>query len=164
MDAIQLVEIDTLRKFNRFYTSFLGILRQSYLQSGFSLAEVRVLYEIASAPGCAASDVMAVTGLDRGYLSRILTRLGREKLVEKMAARSDARIKRLSLTAKGRMILDDLTEKARSRARGTLEGLSAQKRAKLIAAMLAIMDILPDATQSALENAREDAPEELPRP
>ena len=158
MDAIQLDEIDALRKFNRAYTSYLGLLRQNYLRSGFSLAEVRVLHEIAAAPGCAASDVMAVTGLDRGYLSRILTRLCRESLVEKIAARSDARIKRLSLTAKGRTILDDLTEKARAQAKRTLEALSARKRAKLIAAMTTIMNILPDSRLAAQENSSANEP------
>jgi len=153
MCAIRLNDIDSLRRFNRFYTSFLGILRRSYLRSGFSLAEVRVLYEISETPGCAASDILCVTGLDRGYLSRILARLCRERLAEKQASPSDARVKRLFLTERGREMLGDLTEKARVQARETLEVLPGDKRRDLLAAMRTIMDILPEPEEATPREA-----------
>ena len=39
--------IQSVRSFNRFYTKQIGLLEASYLKSSFSLAEVRVLYELA---------------------------------------------------------------------------------------------------------------------
>ena len=38
-----------IRDFNRFYTHQLGLLEQGLLGSGFTLTEVRVLYELATA-------------------------------------------------------------------------------------------------------------------
>ena len=41
--------IAAVRRFNRFYTRQLGVLRKTYLDSPYSLGEARLLYEIASA-------------------------------------------------------------------------------------------------------------------
>jgi len=158
MQSKELEDTDAFRRFNRFYTSFLGALRNDYLRSGYSLAEVRTLYEIA--PGDrAACDVMAVTGLDKGYLSRILSRLVREKLIEKRSKDDDGRVKLLSLTPKGEDLLDDLREKARREAKDALDALSQDNRRRLLDAMETIMRILPGAVPSDLSAA--SAPSDL---
>ena len=70
--------IRSVRRFNRFYTSILGILNEMYLGAPVGLSEARVVYEIFQAPGCRAADLTKRLNMDRGYVSRIISRL--EKL------------------------------------------------------------------------------------
>ena len=61
-----------MRRFNRFYTRQIGVLRKTYLDSPYSLGEMRVLYEIANGSALTASDIGRALDLDAGYLSRVL--------------------------------------------------------------------------------------------
>ena len=91
-----------IRQFNRFYTREIGVLDGNLLQSGFSLAEARILYELAHASNLAASDIGERLGLDRGYLSRMLRSFHKKRLVTKKVDLNDRRRAPLTLTEKGR--------------------------------------------------------------
>ena len=72
--------IAEVRAFNRFYTRRIGVVREGYLQTRFSLTEARVLYELAQVDGLTATQIGTDLDPDPGYLSRILQRFAQEQL------------------------------------------------------------------------------------
>src|SRR5947209_19366265 len=94
--------IAAVRAFNRFYTERIGVLREGYLESPFSLAQVRVLYELAHRDRATAGALARELGLDPGYLSRILRGFQRQGLVARQRSAADARQSDIWLTDEGR--------------------------------------------------------------
>lgn len=135
-------DIAAIRAFNRFYTRTTGVLGEQHLESEFSLAETRVLYELAHRESAIASDIAADLGLDRGYLSRLLRRLQAAGLVKRRAAMEDARRSILELTRKGRTAFARLDRKATDAVRDMISPLSTQQRKTVVRAMREIEEAM----------------------
>src|ERR1700712_1746282 len=105
--------IDSVRHFNRFYTRQIGVLQESLLNSGYSLSEVRILYELAHSKQPTAKALAGELGVDAGYLSRILTNFQEQKLVERKSSESDGRQMLIRLTKKGQSEFAKLDSGAR---------------------------------------------------
>jgi DNA-binding MarR family transcriptional regulator/GNAT superfamily N-acetyltransferase len=136
------VRIAAVRRFNRYYTRQIGVLRKTFLDSPYSLGEARVLYEIASGRAQTASDVASNLDLDAGYLSRVLRKFERRGLIRRRTSPSDGRQSHLTLTPRGRksfMPLDARSERATA---AMLGKLAPADQARLIAAMATIETLL----------------------
>src|ERR1700685_4456150 len=94
-------QVDAIRRFNRFYTRQIGLLGKGYLDSPFTLTEVRVLYELAHRGAPTAAQIARALGLDAGYLSRMLLSFRKRGFLARKASEVDARQSYLSLTRKG---------------------------------------------------------------
>ena len=134
--------IEAVRRFNRFYTRRLDLLQDGRLYSPYSLAEARVLYELAHRDGLTASTLGGELGLDPGYLSRILRGFRRRGLVARSRSTADGRSSLLSLTAAGRKAFVPLAARSRRELGAMLDKLSDERQARLIAAMGAVESAL----------------------
>lgn len=135
-------QIERMRRFNRFYTAKIGILEDGRLYAPFSLAETRILYELAHRERVTASDLVRDLGLDAGYLSRMLRGFVRKGLVAKRPDPADARQSLLSLTAAGRKAFAPQEDASRRMLRPLLDRLGEAERARLMAAMDTIESLL----------------------
>jgi len=130
--------VEEVRRFNRFYTQKIGVLGEGLLQSPFSLAEARVLYELAHREKPTATDLCGDLGLDAGYLSRILRKFKKRGLLLRETSNTDARRSHLSLTAKGQKAFAPLNARSRAEIGGLLRRLTNPEQARLIEAMRSI--------------------------
>ena len=106
--------VERVRRFNRFYTERIRVLDEAFLGSPFSLTEARVLYELASRGRTTATEIGRELGLDKGYLSRLLRGLRRQRLVASGSSKKDGRVNVLRLTEKGRAVFADLNARSHS--------------------------------------------------
>jgi DNA-binding MarR family transcriptional regulator/GNAT superfamily N-acetyltransferase len=149
--ALREARIAALRRFNRFYTQRIGVLREGLLDSPFSLAQGRVLYELAhpDAPrgdAPTASALSARLGLDEGYLSRIVHGFEAQGLLRRRPSAADARRQLLALTRKGRAAFAPLDRRSHDQAGALLDTLAARDQRQLVTAIAAIEGLLGPGT------------------
>ncbi len=135
--------IARFRAFNRFYTPIIGILNRHYLDSPFSLTEVRILFELHNAPkGMSASDLINLLHVDKGYLSRMLLAFEKQQLISKTPSTTDGRSMLLNLTKTGNSVFRGLDKASEQQASQILRGLSVAETNTLIGHMEGIQTIL----------------------
>jgi len=134
--------VAAVRRFNRFYTRRIGVLQEGLLASPFSLAEARVLYELAQGSGLTASALAVALGLDAGYLSRILKEFARRGLIARKRSPSDGRASLVSLTAAGRKAFVRLDASSSRDVEVMLRALPPAGTPRLLAAMGTIEALL----------------------
>src|ERR1700733_5259096 len=148
--AIRIAEnrIASVRRFNRFYTRQIGVLRKTFLDSPYSLGEARVLYELASGRSSTATEIGRALDLDAGYLSRLLRNFEKRGLIERKASAHDARQSHLRLSARGRKAYAPLEQRSQRDTGALLGKLAAAEQARLIVAMTTIETLLRGETQT----------------
>jgi DNA-binding MarR family transcriptional regulator/N-acetylglutamate synthase-like GNAT family acetyltransferase len=165
-EAALATSVAAMRGFNRFYTGAIGVLDERHLRSALSLAEVRVLYELAHAAAStppSARTLAAALGLDEGYLSRILQRFAQRGWLRRSRDSADRRRSRLALSGRGRAALAPLEARSRQHGAAMLGRLQPAERAELIDAMRTIQRLLgpPPEEVSAAVTLRAPAPGDL---
>ena len=136
--------VGAVRRFNRFWTRQIGVLQDGYLESPFSLTEVRVLYEFAHREETTASELSKELGLDAGYLSRILRGFEERGLIGKKSSEADGRRSILWLTEQGREAFATLDTRSHDEVGVMLGGLSPTEQGRLVEAMRTIEGLLSD--------------------
>jgi DNA-binding MarR family transcriptional regulator/ribosomal protein S18 acetylase RimI-like enzyme len=145
--------VAAVRRFNRFYTRQIGVLRKNFLDSPYSLGEARVLYEIGNGTARTATDVGRALGLDAGYLSRVLRDFEKRALIRRETSANDARQSHLVLSPRGRKAFALLNRLSQRDIGAMLRNLAPAEQSRLIAAMNTIERLL-DGEDAAKQQER----------
>jgi len=127
-------QIDEIRNFNRAYTRKLGVLDESFLDTRFSLTEARVLHELSEGE-ITASEIASRLGLDAGYLSRMLERFAKAKLISRSSSADDRRSILISLTRLGYTAYAPLEARSRDSVDAMIGALPPSGKAQLLDGM-----------------------------
>jgi DNA-binding MarR family transcriptional regulator/GNAT superfamily N-acetyltransferase len=148
--SILMDDVAIFRRFNRMYTRFIGTLNEGLLNSPYSLAEARVLYELATRDAPMAREIAEELGMDAGYLSRLLGKFERDGLLKRKASEQDGRYAELTLTVRGRSAFKKLNALSEEQGQTVLEGLSPSARMQLIDCMRTVEGILSETDRRRL--------------
>jgi DNA-binding MarR family transcriptional regulator/GNAT superfamily N-acetyltransferase len=140
--------VEAVRRFSRFYTKQIGLLQEKILRSPFSLAEARVIYELAHHEKTTATDLSNELGLDAGYLSRILRDFNKRGLIDKGPSEADGRKKYLRLSENGQAAFAGINTRSRREIEAKLSNLSPADRTRLVQAMQTVEDLLSAKTEN----------------
>lgn len=138
--------VQSVRRFNRFYTRQIGLLSEGVYNSPLSLTEVRVLYELAYRTQPTAAELGKDLALDAGYLSRILARFRKQGLIARTPSPADARQNLLHLTARGRKVFKPLDSRSSEEVAAMLSQLADSDQKRLTHAMHEIEQLLGSRT------------------
>lgn len=133
---------EAVRRFNRFYTRQIGLLRDELWRTPFTLTQARVLYELAHHERTTATHLGGELGLDPGYLSRILRGFQKRGLLERQPSPTDRRQVLLSLTEGGQEAFAEMNAASRAEIEGMLAGLADREQDRLVDAMRTIEGLL----------------------
>jgi DNA-binding MarR family transcriptional regulator/GNAT superfamily N-acetyltransferase len=134
-----------LRAFNRFYTGQLGMLGPRFLATPHTLAEARVLFELAQDEQVDVSALRRRMRIDAGHLSRLLARLERRGLVARERSAADGRRQIARLTDAGARDFAVLDRRSNEDTAARLAGLGDADRRRLVAALGEIRRLLQPA-------------------
>src|SRR5262249_48110462 len=131
------------------YTREIGLLAEHLPQSNLSLAEARVLYELAQSREQTAADIIRSLGMDKAHVSRIVGRFRDAGLLKSRVSPEHGKHKLLSLTAAGKRAFKQLNDGTESQIEALLAPVTAENRQRLAKDMQEIRAVLQAKPRSA---------------
>lgn len=133
----RLAKQSVLLKLARAYHDATAAFEQA---SGMSAARWRLLFLVARLEECTQRDLIDLIRVDPGSITRSLKSLEREGLVKRRADEADNRYTRVSLTATGRKLVDQVMVKRELFLARIVQGASPDD----VEAFLRVLDLISD--------------------
>jgi DNA-binding MarR family transcriptional regulator len=113
-------------------------------EGGINLSQWRVMAAIAEVPGRTSVEVVTITPMDKGIVSRATKALLELGLVVRKASQMDGRVSHLYLTDSGRDLYQRILPLVEEVLLCTDEVLSAEEQENLCSHLNQLMKVLPD--------------------
>lgn len=139
--------VTEIRGFNRFYTNILGLLDQHIIDSGYSLTEARILFEISKTETCTANQLCSVLDIDRSYMSKIINKFEKKELISRQVSNTDNRNIEIHMTEEGMAVFHDLNNRANKQIEDLISKLESEDCEKLINSIRIVKKYFTKATK-----------------
>ena len=117
-------------------------------QAGLNLSQWRVMAAIGEVPGRTSREVVQVTPMDKGIVSRATKALLKEGLIVRAASQVDGRVSYLYLTEKGTRVYKRLIPEVEGVLERAGEALSEADQSQMSELLSALMSVIPDLRES----------------
>lgn len=134
--------VHSIRTFNRLFVRTTGLLNRHIVDSGYSLTEAHILNLVKEIGSTTATQINCVLRLDEGYLSRIISKLVKLKLIKKVNSTEDKRVYILELTATGLEAYQKIDDKSSIAVIEQFSSLDEEKQLELVKNMERIQEII----------------------
>lgn len=139
--------VTEIRGFNRFYTNILGLLDQHIIDSGYSLTEARIIFEISKTDTCTANQLCSILDIDRSYMSKIINKFEKEQLISRTVCNTDNRNIEIHMTDKGKAVFYELEKNANRQIEELISKLDTAECEKLISGIRTVKKYFTRATK-----------------
>lgn len=139
--------IAQFRRFSRFFTQFVGALDPHFAGMEMTLAEARLLFEIAQRTRPLAADLQNTLKMDAGFVSRVLRRFETRGWIARERGEQDARRRPITLTEEGRAAFLELDQRQNKVVESILLRLNPPEREQLVAALSIAQNLLDPSTE-----------------
>lgn len=147
--------INQIREFNRFYTVLLGFLNRNYLNTGYSVTETRILFELKQNRKMMANDLTDILHLDKSYISRLIRNFKQKDIITREISKADRRNLIIELTPKGERVVDTLISITNQEILKLIQNLTPEACDDLCKSMKQIMNIFSNIHYSREEERHE---------
>ena len=114
-----------------------------YRVSGLNLSQWRVIAAIADRPGCTATEVVSITPMDKGLVSRAVRTLVDREIITKQSSEKDGRAIFLRLTAEGKRIYREIVKELDGAGASGRNVLSLEDQAHFHSLLNSVLDRYP---------------------
>lgn len=145
------MSVQTIRKFNRYYTRILGIFDKKVFNLNYSMIEMRILGEISRNSGITANTLTTDLDIDKSYLSRILDKLLTADYIYREKDSEDSRKLHIYLTAEGQKLNEYVETASNNKVEKLIADISPGEVKALEEAMETIENILGQVVSPEIE-------------
>lgn len=138
-------QIADIQGFNKVYQNLMKQMDSAILEAGYTLTEKEVLFEISKTERCTANILIQQLHIDRSYMSRMIAKFEKQKLIEKTHSKTDSRIRYIRLTESGHREINQLNDIQNQQLGSIFNKLSEKDQVEIWHAIIMIRNKLSDA-------------------
>lgn len=120
----------------------LDVVKGIFLGTGFTYAQCHLMFELSQHSSINPLPLAKKLLLDKSNLSRMVKRLVELGMIRSKQSKIDQRQKELSLTAKGKSLIDRINKVSNSQVSDALEQLSAEQQETVVQGLSLYADAL----------------------